>query len=77
MLSKVPRFCIEQEASIAEAFADICYDIGHAHLGEKDFPLAVKWLERALDALSKHNLGALSPDADELRLAVLHALGMQ
>ncbi|KZZ87885.1 Meiosis specific protein SPO22 [Ascosphaera apis ARSEF 7405] len=74
MLSKVPKLCIEQEASVAEAFADICYDIGHSHLGEKDFPLAVKWLERAFDALSKHDLGALSPDADELRLAVLHAL---
>ncbi|KAI5304393.1 hypothetical protein KEM56_006541 [Ascosphaera pollenicola] len=74
MRTKVPKQCIEQEASIAEAFADICYDIGHAHLEERDFPLAVKWLERAADALSKHDLDKLSPDADELRLAVWHAL---
>ncbi|KAI5289634.1 hypothetical protein KEM54_003528 [Ascosphaera aggregata] len=75
LFTKVSKTCIEQESSTAEALADLCYEIGTTHLEGKDFPLAVRWLERAADALAKHELEKLSADADELRLAVWHSLG--
>lgn len=87
MFGKIPHACLRHELAVATRTADLAYEIGAAMLMENDFPVAVTWLERALDVLEMsvgergkdRELGRepvrLNIDAGELRLAVLHALG--
>ena len=58
-----------------EVIADLLYEIGKDALTQKKHELAVKWLERAYDALSEQDLDQLSPEASELRLSIMHSIG--
>jgi len=59
----------------AEDLADLLYEIGKERLNRKDGHVAVKWLERAYDALTAQEFDRLSQDAVELRLSIMHHLG--
>jgi hypothetical protein len=58
----------------AENLADLFYEIGNHALTKRNYEVAVKWLERACEALGE-DLGMLSPETGELRLCILQSLG--
>lgn len=58
----------------AENLADSLFEIGKDLTVKKNFPLAVKWLERAYESLDAQELELLSREAIELRLAISQAL---
>ncbi|OTB03528.1 hypothetical protein M426DRAFT_73943 [Hypoxylon sp. CI-4A] len=58
----------------AENLADSLFEIGKDLTEKKNFPLAVKWLERAYEFIDAPELAELSREAVELRLAISQAL---
>lgn len=74
MFSKISFSYLKNPAS-AENLADLFYEIGSSMLAAGQQLLASRWLKRSYDTLSFHGLEDFSPDASELRLCVLHALG--
>lgn len=72
---------IEQQQSLfdprtSEGFVDALYEIGSELLQQNVFDAATKWLQRSFDVLSGLDPGCLSESGGELRLAVMHSLGM-
>src|SRR5690242_12345639 len=57
-----------------ERLADVLYEIGKSLSARRDFPIAIKWLERANDVINGQELEHLSREGLELRLAILQAL---
>ncbi|KAK2625835.1 hypothetical protein QTJ16_005147 [Diplocarpon rosae] len=60
--------------STAESLSDILYEIGKGLLAKQQYPMAVKWLERAGEVLEGQELDRLSMDATELRTSILQSL---
>jgi hypothetical protein len=60
----------------AEIVGDLLYEIGKDALAKNNYELAIKWLERAYDALSEQDLDLLGSDASELRLSIMHSIGL-
>lgn len=63
-------------ASTIENIADLLYEMGKDLLGKRNYELAVKWLERAYDVLGERNLEDLGPEIGELRLSIMHNIGL-
>jgi len=57
----------------AESLADILYEMGKDLLESQQYPLAVKWLERAYEVLDGQGLEKLSTDASELRISIIQS----
>lgn len=55
---------------------DALYEIGNELLQQGAFGAAIKWLQRSFDVLSAMNPEGLSESGGEIRLAVMHSLGM-
>lgn len=53
--------------------ADVLYEIGRDLSAKGDFPMAVKWLDRAGDVINSQGLELLSREAIELRTAIVQA----
>lgn len=72
--------CRQMSANIGpklvEDFADLLYYIGDGLLVKRNYELAVRWLEKAYDVLGEQDLEVLGPDAGELRLNIMRAVGM-
>ncbi|CAL3972847.1 unnamed protein product [Diplocarpon coronariae] len=60
--------------STAESLADVLYEIGKGLMVKQQYPMAVKWLERAGEVLDGQELDRLSMDATELRTSILQSL---
>lgn len=58
----------------AESLADVLYEMGKDLLGSQQYPMAVKWLERAFEVLEDQQLDRLSMDASELRISIIQSL---
>ena len=58
----------------AERCADQTFEIGTDLLSGRDFPMAVKWLQRSYDVLNDQELDKMSRDGIEMRLAIAEAL---
>ena len=58
----------------AERLADVMFEIGRAMNAKSDYPMAVKWLERANRIVNGQNFENLSREGAELRMAILQAL---
>lgn len=58
----------------AERLADVLYEIGKSLSARGDFPIAIKWFERANEVINGQELEHLSREGLELRLAILQAL---
>ena len=58
----------------AERLADVLYEIGKSLSARSDFPIAIKWFERANEIINGQELEQLSREGLELRLAILQAL---
>lgn len=57
-----------------ENLSDLLYEIGKDLLNQKQYELAVKWLERSHDVLREQELEKLSADAGELKLSIVQSL---
>ena len=73
MYSKIPPTA-ELGVSEAEVLADVLYEVGKDLAAKKDHTLAVKWLNRAYEALESQSLEILSREATELQLAIMQSL---
>ncbi|KAI9681495.1 MAG: hypothetical protein M1817_002779 [Caeruleum heppii] len=73
MFSKASLSDTKLGPGLAEALADLVYEIGRGLLAKKQFELAVKWLERSCSILTSQDLDSLSVEAGELRLSIMHS----
>ncbi|GKT44533.1 uncharacterized protein ColSpa_04714 [Colletotrichum spaethianum] len=58
----------------AEKMTEVLFEMGKDLSKRGDFPMAARWLERGYNTINAQDLGHLSRDAIELRLAVCQAL---
>lgn len=61
------------DPNTAESLADVLFEIGKDLLHKKEYKLAVKWLDRALEVLTGQELDRLSMDASELRISIIES----
>ncbi|KAI1634698.1 meiosis protein SPO22/ZIP4 like-domain-containing protein [Biscogniauxia mediterranea] len=71
---KVDNLKHKLEPISAEHIADSLFEIGRGLLAKDDALRAVKWLERAYELINSQELGQLSREGIELRLAISQAL---
>ena len=62
--------------SEAECLADLLFEIGKDLQHRGEYGQAAKWLERSHNVLAAQELDRLSQDAAELRLSIMHFLGV-
>ena len=62
------------EANTAESLADVLFEMGKDLLDKQQYPLAVKWLDRAYEVLNGQQLDQLSMDASDLRTSIIQNL---
>ena len=74
MFSKAEALSSSLSPSAAEKLADLLFRVGESSLHRKDFPMAIKWVQRAYDMLNDQELEKMSRDAVELRLTVAQVL---
>lgn len=75
MFAKCKQLMISITPATADVLADLLYEIGKDALAKRDYNLASRWLERAHDILEGQDSGMLSPEAGELRLCIMQAIG--
>lgn len=76
MFTKCKQLTSALTPSTAETLADLLYEVGKDHLSKRNYEMAIRWLERAYEALEEQDLELLSPAAGELRLSTMHNTGM-
>ncbi|KAI9804761.1 MAG: hypothetical protein M1825_001129 [Sarcosagium campestre] len=59
---------------LAQSLSDPLFEIGKEMLAAQKYDMSVRWLERALDALTRQVHRDLSREAGELRQSIMHAL---
>lgn len=69
MFNKVKLSDGALDPDAAEKLADLLYEMGHDFHKKKQHDLAIKWLERAYDALDGQGLGSI--EAVDLRTSIL------
>ncbi|KAK6447658.1 hypothetical protein FP744_10003908 [Trichoderma asperellum] len=74
MFGKIDLLRPALDASSAEIIADTFHRIGYDLSSKGDYGMAVKWLKRAYDIISRQALDKLSVRGLELRLAILQGL---
>lgn len=74
MFSKCAISGNQLDPATVESISDLLYEIGKDLLNQKQYELAVKWLERSHDVLGEQELEKLSADAGELKLSILQSL---
>ena len=62
------------DTTLVEHLADALYEVGKSLQAKKDYPLAIKWLERSHEVINCRDLDQLTREAVELRLAISQAL---
>jgi hypothetical protein len=77
MFTKCKHLTSTLTPTSAEALADLLYEIGKDTLTKCNYESAIRWLERAYDILGEQNLEMLSPEASELRLTIMHSIGIR
>ena len=73
MLAKLDSRAKGLEPSLAEELADLMFEIGYSQFKCSVCSEAIYWLEKAHDLLSGQNLEALTNDAGELLISIMHA----
>ena len=73
-LSKQKSNPEELEPSTAEELADTLFEIGRSQIEKSKWSEVIHWLEKAHDMLSNQSLEALSSDAGELQVSIMHTM---
>lgn len=76
MYSKASVTDIQLDPATAETLADLLYEIGKELLVKKQFESATKWLERSYAVITRQDVEELRMDAGELRVSIMHSLGV-
>jgi hypothetical protein len=74
MFAKSVRTHQVMKSSAAESFADLLYEMGRDLLRQRNYELAIKWLNRAHDMIGAQDLEQLSSEAGELRLSIMQSI---
>lgn len=74
MLTKLSLIEDKVDPSTAENLADLLFEIGSAQWKKSLYTEAVHWLEKAYDVLVGQSLEALSSDAGELQVSIMHLM---
>lgn len=74
MLTKLSLIVDEVDPSTAENLADLLFEIGSAQWKKSLYTEAIHWLEKAYDVLVGQSLEALSSDAGELQVSIMHLM---
>ena len=74
MLAKIKIDPGQLSPSAAEDLADILFEIGTSQSRKSHWSQATFWLERAHNAISCQDMQALSANAGELRMGILHGI---
>ena len=74
MLAKINFNPVQLEPSSAEELADTLFEIGRSQSRKAQWSEVVFWLGKAYDAISCQELQALSSDAEELQISIMHGL---
>lgn len=74
MLTKLNPTMDEVDPSLAESLADLFFEIGSDQWKKSLYTETVRWLEKAYDVLVAQSLEALSSDAGELQVSIMHLL---
>ena len=76
MFNKIETHKTWLTPAAAEALADLLYEIGKDVHKNGDSYRAAKWLERAHQTLGECDMESMSADVGELRLSIMHLLGI-
>ncbi|KAF1916890.1 meiosis protein SPO22/ZIP4 like-domain-containing protein [Ampelomyces quisqualis] len=71
MFTKCKQLTDALSPNTAETLADLLYEVGKDHLTKRNYEVAVRWLERAYEALGEQDMALLSSAAGELRLSTM------
>lgn len=74
LYADLEKLMMNIDTASVEKLADAIFEIGRDLGLRKNSILAAKWLERAYDLINSQEIGQLSRDAIELRLAISQAL---
>ncbi len=74
MYSKIELLRSSFDTRTAETVADVLFEIGKDLSSRRDYPVGVKWLDRARETIYCADVEKLSRDGVELRVAVIQAL---
>jgi len=74
MYGKIDLLTNTLDSRAAGTAADVLFEMGRDLSASQDFPMAVKWLDRAYDVLNRQDLEMLSREAVELRVVVVQSL---
>lgn len=74
MLAKIRIDPEALEPHFTEELADTLFEIGRTQSQKLRWSEAIYWLERAYDTISDHALEALSSDAEELQISIMHGM---
>lgn len=74
MLTKVSPMPGELEPSAAEELADTMFEIGRSQSQKLQWQEASYWLEKAHDTILSRSLEAMSSDAEELQIGIMHGM---
>ena len=74
MLAKIKTDAQELEPFAAERLADTLFEIGNSQVAELNWSEAIPWLEKAHDILAGQSLEALSNEAGELLISIMHSM---
>ena len=61
------------DPNTAESMADVLDEMGKDLLRKRQYEMAAKWLDRALEVLAGQELDRLSMDASELRISIIES----
>jgi Meiosis protein SPO22/ZIP4 like len=73
--SRIDASQLRNDVEAAEGIIDLSLEMGKSLSDKGCTDMAAVWLERAYSLLQGHSLENFSPDAEELRLNVLHTYG--
>jgi hypothetical protein len=76
MFAKCKKLTDALTPDSAETLADLLFEMGKDSLTNQNYEVAIRWLERAYDILGEQDMEMLSPEASELRLSIIHSIGV-
>lgn len=74
MFSNAEALTSSLHCSTAEKLAELIFKIANDFICKKDYPMAVKWSQRAFNMLNGQDIENISRDAVELRLTIAQGL---
>lgn len=75
MYTKCSQLNTDKDSAVIEILADLCFEIGRELLEKQNYPQAIRWLERANDALGEKDTEMSRSEVGDLKLSIRHGMG--